>query len=545
MTGAVRRAKTILGRYPWAKALFRRYRKASARLFGARRPPGDDLANYQAHFHETVLAFDRFLERCDRITPGDGDRPVGIVVMPWWGTPAPWWAVAAGLGLAERGRPVTFVSHDLAFPEPSEFLDLQIGEIGRVVGGLAPRFPVLRLSDGPPAPAGADDDALLDDLAAANLMWDLRGAVPTEEDRRRGDRMRRSLADALPRVRALLRDHRFEFLLVPGGVTSTSGLYLAEGRARGVRVATYDAGLGATAIDVDGVAAQHTDMPRAFRLLADELGGHDDDVVGAAREEFEARRSGSDPDAYQLARPGTASVREDRSVLVPLSVVFDAAALGLHHIFPDSEAWLVETVRAVLAQTDDPVVVRQHPSERRSNERSGFDARSILSEAFGSNPQLRFVAAEDDVSTYDLLDAARLVLPFVSTIGIEAAALGKPVIVSGSVYYAGLGFVWAPSTRDEYFDLLGRGARGELPTLPDQVDLAWRCYYLTAVCQRVWTDFTPQPPDFWRWVGRQPAALFRDPDVVDILASLDRNVPLAIVRHERRTRPASHRAAKP
>ena len=32
-------------------------------------------------------------------------------------------------------------------------------------------------------------------------------------------------------------------------------------------------------------------------------------------------------------------------------------------------------------------------------------------------------------------------------IGIEAAALGKPVVVGGAVYYADLGFVWSASTR--------------------------------------------------------------------------------------------------
>jgi hypothetical protein len=146
---------------------------------------------------------------------------------------------------------------------------------------------------------------------------------------------------------------------------------------------------------------------------------------------------------------------------------------------------------------------------------------------------VRFVPAEAPINSYDLLEEARLVLPFVSTIGIEAAALGKPVVVGGAVYYADLGFVWSASTREEYTNLLTRGARGELPELPDQRDHAWRCYYLNAVCQRVWTDFGCQPVDYWRWVGRDPYELFDEPEVDDLVTAIEDDVPVPILRHRR------------
>jgi len=49
--------------------------------------------------------------------------------------------------------------------------------------------------------------------------------------------------------------------------------------------------------------------------------------------------------------------------------------LGRHHLFEDSRHWLVESVATVLHATDDPVIVRQHPSERRPAERSRFRRR--------------------------------------------------------------------------------------------------------------------------------------------------------------------------
>jgi Capsule polysaccharide biosynthesis protein len=495
----------------------------------------DDVDGYQERFVDTARVFELFVGRCASIEPAPGDDPVAIVVMPWFGTPSPWSAIAIGLGLARRGRPVVFVWHDLPFPDPSAYFRLQDDEIGRLMRQLGRRFPVIRISELPDAPVtGPADQALPNRLAEENLMWLRRGGRPATGDVEFHDRMRTQLAGALPKVRELFRAQQFGSAVVCGGVVGASGLYLAAGQAVGIRVATFDAGVGAMAIDVDGVAAQHPDAVQAFGLLGAEAPAVRAIAIDAAQREFNSRRSGDDPDNYQLARPGGGSPVAPGCILIPLSVIHDAAALGQHHIFADAREWLVATIAALLDETTDEIVVRQHPSERKAGERSSFDVRTILQEAFGSNPQVRLIAAEDDVSTYDLLDSCRLALPFVSTIGIEAAALGKSVIVSGSVYYAGLGFVWAPQTREDYFDVLGRGARGELPLLPDQVDLAWQSYYLTAVCQRVWTNFTPQPPDFWRWVTRDPDELYDDPDVQDILSALDEGIPLSILRHRRR-----------
>ena len=74
---------------------------------------------------------------------------------------------------------------------------------------------------------------------------------------------------------------------------------------------------------------------------------------------------------------------------------------------------------------------------------------------------------------------------------------------------------------------------GELTVSAQDKQDAWLCYYLTPVCARVWTEFTPQPPDFWKWVEQPPRALFAQPEVQDILTALDENIPIALVRHNR------------
>jgi len=222
-------------------------------------------------------------------------------------------------------------------------------------------------------------------------------------------------------------------------------------------------------------------------------------------------------------------------VVFPLSVEWDSSALGRHYLFPDTTQWLLAAVGHVLETSTAPVVVRQHPSERRPLERSYSDAQARLAERFGHHPRYHFVKAEADVNTYALLNTAALVLPHVSTIGIEAAAMGQRVILAGVAYYSSLGFAWTADTREAYFDLIDRALTGQLPLLPDQQRRAWLCYYLNAVCYRVWAEFTPQPPDFWRWCRRQPDRLFGNPGVRDLLTAVDQDIPLSLVRHWRRT----------
>ncbi len=500
-------------------------------------PAGHDVADdFRDRFPASARAFRAFLRRARHLGNGSDGPAVAVVVMPWFGTPVPWFAIATGLGLAGLGRRVTFVLHDLPVAEDPAFHATQIAEMDAALDLVRDRFPVVRVGAvAPGAPPTAADEAVIDDLAAQILVWTSRGdAHPRPAEVAASERTRAHLRTALPWVRAAVEGLDAEYLVVPGGVLVASGLFVHAGRGAGRRVATFDAGLGWSVVSADGVAAQQTDVSRAVRMLEDEAGPRTDAIVAEAQAAFAERRAGTDAMAYQVASPtGAAAVDGSRPVLIPLSVMFDTAALGRSHLYADAAEWLAETVRVLLEETTDPILVRQHPSERRAAERGRFDPVAILADALGETPRVEVVLAEDDRNTYDLLDDSRLVIPYVSTIGIEAAALGHPVILGGNAYYGDLGFTWAPPTRAEYEDAVRRGARGELAAA-GRTTRAWLCYYLNAVTARTWTDFTPQPTDFWRWVVREPDELFGEDAVVDLFTALDADVPLCLVRHRRR-----------
>ena len=66
------------------------------------------------------------------------------------------------------------------------------------------------------------------------------------------------------------------------------------------------------------------------------------------------------------------------------------------------------------------------------------------------------VAPLDPVDSYELVHGADLVLAYASSIGMEAAAMGKPVIVAANSNYSAAPFVIRPESRDAYVELLRR-----------------------------------------------------------------------------------------
>lgn len=499
------------------------------------RPKGD-LNSYRDEFPDSQQAFERFVARCLPLPPSEARQAVGVVVSPWVGTPVPWYSLAIAIGLARRRRQVTLIWDDTTGSEPAPALARQNAAIASVTQDLSSAMQTVRLSQETPQPLTADDEAEVARLAKLIMVWKLRAAASTADDLAETERMVQAMRDTLGRIKGLLGRTPFEYLVVGGGIYASSGLILWAGQRTDVRVSTFDSNIGVVQVSTYGLAAQQSDIPSAFAEAMDWDPTTKSRALEEARRHLEQRVHAKDKARYQVTGPNEAAARGIRMpfVLLALNIEHDAASLGRHDVFADSMEWVFGVVEFVLRQTSTAsVVVRQHPSERRPNERSRFPLRAALTARFGDEPRVIFIAAEEPVNTYDLVERAAVVLPYVSTIGVEAAALGRPVLAAGQSFYSDLRFVWTGRSREHYFELLDRALKGELGVLPDQVDKALLCYYLTPVCNRIWTHFSPQPPDFWAWQDRSPGSLYGDAAVTDILTAIDQDIPAALVRHKR------------
>lgn len=497
--------------------------------------PRGRIENYQSEFAESARVFQNYLRSVDFNFPPATGKPIGVILAPIVGTPAPWFFAMIAIGLRRHGRNVILIYDDVDFEFPSavSYFQMQQKYIAQVVERLAPHFPIRRLSEVMPEPLQTDDSEHLDWLVALNMRWWRRAGPITPNLKNVAERERHCLEEHLARTYGLLAQVPFDSIVTVGGLIGQGASFLRAARRHDTRFVTCDGSFGCLLVCPDGNAALQSDLTPAFRAFWETSAPSEITfAIESAKREFALRSRGQDKKQFQTQTHRGASALQ-AEVVITLNVEWDSSALGRHVIFQDSGEWLRESVEFILNQNKS-VIVRQHPSERHVFAKSDFDPPTLLGPEICANPNFHFVAAGDPVNTYDLLETTKLVLTYVSTIGIEAAAMGKNVIAVGNSYYAPLGFVYAPKTRAEYFARIAQGLDNRLPTLPNQQERAWVMYYLGQVCNRVFTDFTPQPPDFWRWVRRTPKTLLNDVIYQRILTAIEQNVPMSLLNHENR-----------
>ncbi|MFC2029029.1 hypothetical protein ACFLTX_03775, partial [Chloroflexota bacterium] len=170
---------------------------------------------------------------------------------------------------------------------------------------------------------------------------------------------------------------------------------------------------------------------------------------------------------------------DDRPViLLATNVMGDSLTLG-RSIFTTSMAdWIIRTIQYFIQTKGVQLVIRIHPGEAR------VEHGSILEMIKKMLPQLpehiHLIKPLERVNTYDLMDLASLGLVYTTTVGLEMALRGIPVVVAGQTHYRNRGFTHDPNSWVNYFkelNLLLEDLKSFQLT-DAQVKSAWKYTYL-------------------------------------------------------------------
>lgn len=180
------------------------------------------------------------------------------------------------------------------------------------------------------------------------------------------------------------------------------------------------------------------------------------------------------------AKPIDASWRSEQCRVVALftNLIWDSGVVGEDTIFASMFDWIGTTIDQLGAQPNTRLVLRVHPAEERVYWHPTRDrVRDYLSQRYanGLPANVNLVDALDPVDSYSLMEAADLVLTYTSSVGIEAAALGKTVVTAARSNYSGAPFVHTPATAAEYQTLLAQTTALAPP--PEAAELALRFTY--------------------------------------------------------------------
>lgn len=165
-------------------------------------------------------------------------------------------------------------------------------------------------------------------------------------------------------------------------------------------------------------------------------------------------------------------------VLLATNVMGDSLTLGRNIFSKSMSDWINRTVQYFMEKPDFQLVIRIHPGEALV--KHGSILEMIKSTLPQLPPNIHLIDPHAEVNTYDLMDMADLGMVYTTTVGLEMAMRGIPVIVAGKTHYRNRGFTLDPVTWVDYFKTLNRTLENvkNARLTREQVDLAWKYTYL-------------------------------------------------------------------
>lgn len=468
---------------------------------------------------------DRFIERIREWAGVERAEQVplriGVLVTPWISTPVPFFSMECALMLRRRGAKVTILwdSHEIVGNIPNK---KHIAEIERVFPFLPEDLQPLEVSEAAAAAAPADAETA-ERIVHENAVRAARGEWKVAEfHAAHGDALE-ATAEHLARIRGALGSLELDAVLIPGGIFGVSAVYVATCRELGIGFSTFDSGPRRLRLVHDGVAGHLGDIPAVFAKMREELPPERRArAMAQAREELAARKKGTDERGFQVAAGGGG---ERCDILIPLNIRWDAAALSRQHLFATVADFLNAVLEWAIAQPGNlTVAVRQHPNERHAHLAGTDDVANIVQ---GHGPRARWIPAASAVNTYDLIEACRVVLPHTSTVGIEAAMLGRPAVLSTLVYYRTLPFAHAAESKEEFFAMIRSALDGRLAVSREDEESAAFAYFLTQKCSVAQSAVTPYNDDFFEWTAIPPDRLWSETGPAEFATALLTREPLA------------------
>ena len=324
-------------------------------------------------------------------------------------------------------------------------------------------------------------------------------------------RNRQAAATAL----ACLQTHQPQLVLLPNGLILEFGAVYQAARYLDIPVVSYEFGEQRQRVWLsDQSPVMYQDTSEMWSALRDQP--FDESKFGKIKELVStrqdatlwnnfARRWQDVPAEGESVVRGKLGLDERPLVLLAANVIGDSLTLDRQTFSGSMTEWIKRTLDYFVQHPEVQFVLRTHPGELGMKGPSVADTVSkVLPEPPG---HIHIIPPDAQINTYDLVSIADLGLVYTTTVGLEMAMNGLPVIVVGNTHYRGKGFTIDPISWDSYFDQLEKALNDPQATRPNkQVQDAWHYAY------RFFFDYPHPFPwhllQFWQDVETWPLRRF-------------------------------------
>jgi len=164
------------------------------------------------------------------------------------------------------------------------------------------------------------------------------------------------------------------------------------------------------------------------------------------------------------------------TALLSANVVWDLAALNKEVFSASMSDWIISTVKWFKDNPQFQLVIKAHPAEFFPGiPETKETVESMLFSIFDKLPtNVFFVSPKASISVYELVSIAKVGLVFTTSVGMEMAARGVPVVTAGISHYRGYNFTYDPETEKEYHDILYSLLSNATPDMENSIDLAYK-----------------------------------------------------------------------
>lgn len=313
---------------------------------------------------------------------------------------------------------------------------------------------------------------------------------------------------------ALLRHEKPDALLLFNGRMAPTRVALELAHLHGVRTITEERGFAPGHMRL--VENTHCLDPNPFYALCKQW--RDTPLTGDELGALEAllddhlRGEGFEMNLFAAPSTGADAVRNqfnlDRdikhAVLFTSSTDEPQGQPEAEGVFSHQHDWVRQTIAHFRERPDWTLIIRTHPNSggKRSVGTNTDELAFIDSLANDLPNNVRLVLPDDDISSFDLMKIARCGLIWHSSVGIEMAAMGRPVLRAGNYWFRDAGFMTAPSDADAYGASVDNVlADSESSPRIEQIIAAWRFAYCWFFRQSIDFPLVTQPD----WARGEPA----------------------------------------
>ncbi|MCM1233355.1 MAG: hypothetical protein NC489_24830 [Ruminococcus flavefaciens] len=359
-------------------------------------------------------------------------------------------------------------------------------------------------------------------------------------------------------INSFFEKNHFDTINAITALHKLAGVYYYAGKKRGMRVSSQDGIEGSTVIMADGPASYGRDIPCFFKKMYNKI-ENKKEIMGKAVQMWSRRREASaklndmssddyvkamrekgyDKIIYQAPQKDHV---ESYDVIIPLNLQNDAAALGVYSIFCDMKQWLEKTLDYVIHKLNKTVLIREHPHgsilpSYMANSELYVRYPEIL-EPYEEDKRLRYVKSGEEINLYQYIEQCKVLIPWTSTLGVEAGVMGKNVLVHTDVYYQDAAFASCVHSQKEYFKNLEKCIVGKEFLVRDTQQAykdALKYFYYT-MNRILTTDFTIVNSSESEWKFDSFEELLNAEGVDEIVQIVAENIPSVYLVEKQRRR---------